>query len=56
MKLKKIRIKNFRGYDREIDVSIGDVTVFAGKNDAGKSVVLEALDIFSKDDGSFNRM
>ena len=47
MKLKTIIIKNFRGYNGEyhIDVS-NDITSLIGKNDAGKSTVLEALDIF----------
>ncbi len=47
MKLKTIILKNFRGYNGEhrIDVS-DDITAFIGKNDAGKSTLLEALDIF----------
>lgn len=47
MKLKTIIIKNFRGYNGEhrVDVS-NDITALIGKNDAGKSTLLEALDIF----------
>lgn len=46
MKLKKITIKNFRGYRGEIQVDFDDLTAFVGKNDMGKSSILEALDIF----------
>lgn len=46
MKIKKTRIKNFRSYKDEVEIEFGDMTAFVGKNDIGKSTVLEALDIF----------
>lgn len=46
MKIAKIKIENFRGYKNEIVIDFSDLTVFVGKNDVGKSTVLEALDIF----------
>lgn len=46
MKLKSVTIKNFRGYYHETTVLIDDLTVLVGKNDIGKSTILEALDIF----------
>jgi predicted ATP-dependent endonuclease of OLD family len=46
MKIKKIKIKNFRSYRDEVEIEFGDLTAFVGKNDIGKSTVLEALDIF----------
>jgi hypothetical protein len=46
MKLAQIRIRNFRCYKDEISLDIGDMTVLVGRNDAGKSTVMEALDIF----------
>ncbi len=46
MKIKKIRIKNFRSYKEEVEIEFGDLTAFVGKNDIGKSTVLEALDYF----------
>lgn len=46
MKIKSIIIENFRGYkDRQI-IDLNDFTAFVGRNDAGKSTILEALDIF----------
>lgn len=49
MKIKKVKIKNFRGYKDEVSIDIKDLTVFVGKNDIGKSTILEALDVFFND-------
>jgi len=46
MRLKTFKIKNFRGYNEEVSISMNDLTVFVGKNDIGKSTVLEAMEIF----------
>lgn len=46
MKIKSLTIKNFRGYKELTKIEISDLTAFVGKNDIGKSTVLEALDIF----------
>ena len=46
MKIDKIKITNFRSYQDEIVIDLDDLNVFVGKNDIGKSTVLEALDIF----------
>ncbi len=47
MRLKEVTIKNFRGYRSETRLPIDpNVTGITGRNDAGKSSILEALDIF----------
>ncbi len=46
MKIIQVKIKNFRGYTNEVVVDFEDLTAFVGKNDIGKSTILEALDIF----------
>lgn len=46
MKLKKLYIKHFRCYKDEIVVDFDDITTFIGKNDIGKSTIMEALEIF----------
>lgn len=47
MRLKEVFIKNFRGYRNGTRIPIDqNVTGIIGKNDAGKSSILEALDIF----------
>lgn len=46
MKLERVILKNFRGYQDETPIEIDNLTAFIGKNDAGKSSILEALEIF----------
>jgi len=46
LKLESVAVKNFRGYSDEQAVSIGDLTTIVGRNDVGKSTILEALAIF----------
>jgi predicted ATP-dependent endonuclease of OLD family len=50
MKLAKVIIKNFRGYSGEHVIDLeSDLTALVGKNDAGKSTILEGLEIFFGD-------
>ena len=46
MKLTRMWIKNFRCYKEEIQICFEDLTVLVGKNDSGKSTILDALEIF----------
>jgi len=46
MRIDQVKIANFRSYSSEVCVSLNDLTAFVGKNDVGKSTVLEALDVF----------
>ena len=48
MRLKSVKLKNFRCYRNEIEAHLNNLSVFIGKNDAGKSSILEALEIFSE--------
>ena len=50
MRLKAIKIKNFRSYTSEVTIQVDDLTAILGKNDAGKSTILEALEIFFNND------
>lgn len=48
MQLREIILENFRGYAKTTNILFeSDLTAFLGKNDAGKSTILEALEIFS---------
>lgn len=49
MRLVRVHIDNFRSFQTPTEVSVDDLTMFVGKNDAGKSTLLEALDIFFDD-------
>lgn len=49
MRLDSVIINNFRGYQDERKIDIGPLTALIGKNDVGKSTILEALDAFFND-------
>ena len=62
MKLKAVILQNFRRYKNKTVVKIDQLTAFIGRNDSGKSTILDALDIFFEggtikidpDDASYN--
>lgn len=49
MKLSRLRIRNFRCFKEEISIDFEDITALIGKNDSGKSTIMEALDFFLND-------
>lgn len=49
MRIHSLKLKNFRGYTNETTVCFENLTAFVGKNDIGKSSILEALDVFFND-------
>jgi len=46
MKIQKIILENFRAFYGSHSIPINNLIAFIGKNDQGKSSILEALDIF----------
>ena len=46
MKLKQLKLRNFRCYKDEIVIDFDELVVLVGRNDAGKSSLFDALDIF----------
>lgn len=56
MKLYSLTLKNFRGYRDETTVAFDDLTAIVGKNDMGKSSILEALDIFCNGANAVHKM
>lgn len=58
MKLVKLHMSGFRGFAEKTSVEFDDLTVFVGKNDSGKSSILDALNIFfgegKMDEGDVN--
>ncbi len=51
MKLKKFRIKNFKSINDSGDCYLTDtITILAGKNESGKTSILEALEDFDTDE------
>lgn len=56
--IEKIEIQYFRSIYRVTIANINDINIFSGKNDAGKSNVLKALNLFFNNhivyDGDYN--
>ena len=50
MRLRAVILENFRAYKDRTYIEIDDLTALIGKNDYGKSTVLEALEIFFNND------
>lgn len=50
MKLCRLRLSNFRCYHEGVDISFDDMTAIIGRNDAGKSAIMDALAIFFGED------
>ena len=46
MRLKAVILENFRLYQKHVRVELDDLTTLIGRNDFGKSTILEALEIF----------
>lgn len=46
MKLKTLKIENFRAYQEEAEISFDNMTALIGRNDAGKTSIFDALGIF----------
>jgi predicted ATP-dependent endonuclease of OLD family len=49
MKIKSMSLHRFRRYSTPITIELDDLLVLVGRNDIGKSSILEALDIFFND-------
>jgi len=49
MRLAKLKIKNFRCYEDEKEFLLEDLTCVIGRNDVGKSTIIEALNAFFND-------
>jgi putative ATP-dependent endonuclease of OLD family len=50
MRLKAIILENFRTYHQRTRIELGNLTAFIGRNDVGKSTILETLEIFFNSD------
>jgi len=49
MKLKRLRLRNLRCFLNETAIDFEDMTALVGRNDSGKSTIMEALDLFLND-------
>ncbi|MCG9720739.1 ATP-binding protein, partial [Shewanella sp. Isolate7] len=46
MKLEKLILENYRGYQGRTEIVINELTALIGRNDVGKTTVLDALGVF----------
>ncbi len=49
MRLSKVILHNYRCYTNDVPISIDNLTCIIGRNDVGKSSIMEALDAFFND-------
>jgi putative ATP-dependent endonuclease of OLD family len=50
MRLLSLELENFRCYKEKVKIDFDDLTTIIGKNDIGKSTILESLEIFFNND------
>ena len=55
MKLLAFTVQNFRAYREERRIAFDDLTTIIGRNDIGKSTILEALEIFFNNDAGMEQ-
>lgn len=49
MRLRKFRVRAFRCIHDSGEISVGDLATFVGRNESGKTTILEALTLLNKD-------
>ena len=50
MRLRKFRVQAFRCIHDSGDVIVGDLAAFVGRNESGKTTILQALTMLNKDE------
>ena len=50
MRLRKFRIQAFRCIHDSGDIVVGDLAAFVGRNESGKTTILQALTMLDKDE------
>jgi len=50
MRLRKFRVKAFRCIHDSGEITVGDLAAFVGRNESGKTTILQALTLLNKDE------
>ena len=50
MRLRKFRIRAFRCIHDSGEIKVGDLAAFIGRNESGKTTILEALMLLNKEE------
>jgi len=51
MRLRKFRVRAFRCIHDSGEITVGDLAAFVGKNESGKTTILQSLTLLNKDEG-----
>jgi len=51
MRLRKFRVRAFRCIHDSSEITVGDLAAFVGKNESGKTTILQALTLLNKNEG-----
>ena len=51
MRLRKFRIRAYRCIHDSGEINVGDLAAFVGRNESGKTTILQALTLLNKDEG-----
>ena len=49
MRLRKFRVRAFRCIHDSGDITVGDLAAFVGRNESGKTTILQALTLLNKE-------
>ena len=52
--IQKVGFKNFRRFKNFPEMDLGDINIFVGRNNAGKSTVLKALQLMKGNLGNMS--
>jgi len=50
MRLRKFRVRAYRCIHDSGEISVGDLAAFVGRNESGKTTILQALTLLNKDE------
>src|SRR3989344_5395701 len=51
MRLRKFRVSAFRCIHDSGEIKVGDLAAFVGRNESGKTTILQALTLLNKEEG-----
>src|SRR3989338_9218701 len=54
MRLRKFRVSAFRCIHDSGEIKVGDLAAFVGRNESGKTTILQALTLLNKEEGDFD--
>ena len=50
MRLRKFRVRGFRCIHDSSEISVGDLAAFVGRNESGKTTILQALTLLNREE------